>query len=122
MRMITAGHLAERLPRLDRYLPIGLRRQVEDDLRCIDIGLDARSPLSRATVLDAVVQLAQALDLTLRVPGDAFAAVAELVGERSERRVAKVGVGIVTLDDGNLRGGDTGEEVAFAFLPIQDLE
>ena len=48
--------------------------------------------------VDAIVQFAQAPHLVLGVPRDALAAIAELVGQRSERGEAPIGVGIVALD------------------------
>src|SRR5262249_99515 len=122
MRMIATGHPAERLPGLDRHLAVGLRRQIEDDLSGIDIGLDPWPSLGRPAVVDAVAQIAQAFSLLRRVPADALAAIAELVGERSECRESAISVGIVALDNGNLWGRDARNEAAFSLLPVLDLK
>ena len=53
---------------------------------------------------------------------DPLTAVAELVGERAQRREAAVGVGVVALDHGDLRCGYARDEIALAFLPVLDLE
>src|SRR5215469_9228716 len=103
MRMVATGRLPQRLPGLDRNLAIRLRGEIENDFGGIDIGFDARAALRRPAVIDLVVQLGEAADLCLGIPADALAAVAELVGERSEGRKAAIGVWIIALDDRDLR-------------------
>ena len=79
-------------------------------------------PCGRPAVIHAIIQIAEALHLVLGIPGYALAAIAELVGKRAERREAAIGVGIVALDHRDLRRGDAGDEIAFALLPILDVE
>jgi hypothetical protein len=102
--VLAAGLLRQRLPGLDRDLAVGLRRQHQDRLGGVDIALDPGSPWS-ALLGDRAVQVAQELDLVTGLPGDALAAVAELVHQRPERGEALVEVGVVALDDGDLRHG-----------------
>jgi hypothetical protein len=45
MGVLAAGVFAERLPGLDRDLAVGLRRQHQDHLGGVDVGLDARQAL-----------------------------------------------------------------------------
>ena len=45
MRVVAAGLLAERLPRLDGDVAVGLGREIENDFRRVDIGVDARHAL-----------------------------------------------------------------------------
>ena len=47
MRVIAAGHLAERLPRLHRDLAVGFRRQAQDRLDGVDVGLELGLPEPR---------------------------------------------------------------------------
>src|SRR5215472_10416608 len=122
MGMVAPGHLAERLPSLDRDLAIGFRRQIQNDFGGIDIGVDARPALGRPAVIDPVVQLTKTANLALGVPAYSLAAIAEPVGERAECSEAAVGVGVIPFDDSDLRRRDTRHEVALAVLPVPDLE
>src|SRR5215469_7221095 len=115
MRVVAAGHLAERFPGLDRYLALNVGLSRKDDFRGIDIRIDARPTLCRTAGGDAVVQFAEAFHLTLGVPRNSLAAVAKLVGKRSKRSKTPVGVRIVALHDGDLRGRDAGQEIALSF-------
>src|SRR6516162_4778350 len=122
MCMVAASHLAERFPGSDRHLAVGLRREIENDLRCINVGLDARPSIGRTATIDAIVQLAQALYLELSVPRDAFTAVAELLGKRADRGETAISVGIVSFHNSDLRSRDAWHEIALPFFPILDLE
>ena len=42
---------AERLPGLDGDLAVGFRREIEDDFRGVDVGLDTRPTLGRPAVV-----------------------------------------------------------------------
>ena len=81
-------------------------------------GMPLVTPSSRVVA----VELAELLDLGLRVPGDALAAVADLVHQRAERGEALVDVRVVALDHRDLRRGLAGDQLALAALPVRDLE
>jgi hypothetical protein len=107
MRVIAARLLAERRPGLHGNLAVGLRREIEDDFGRVDVGLDAGAARGLATV-DPRIELAKTAHLVLGIPADAFATVAEAVGERTKRGKAAVRIGIVALDDSDLRRSDAG--------------
>src|SRR6185437_14545023 len=86
--VIAAGDLSQRLPGLDRDLAVGFRGEIENDFGGVDVGFDAGPSVRRAAIVHHMIDAAKALDLVLGVPADALAAVAELVGERPERREA----------------------------------
>src|SRR5262249_27866961 len=119
--VIAARLLAERRPGLHGNLAVGLRRKMQDDFGGVDIGLDAGTTRTRAAV-DPRVELAELTHLLFSLPADAFAAVTEPVGERPKRGQAAVGIGIVALDNGDLRRGHARHEIAFAFFPVAHLE
>src|SRR5215813_1452771 len=122
MCVIASGSPAERLPRLDRHLAVGLRGEHEDRLRCIRISFDPRLPLRRTRLRHRTVECRERLDLLLGVPADAFTSVTELCHERSERGKALVGVRVISLDDYDLRRSLPGHEIALAPLPVLHLE
>ncbi len=45
VRVVAPGDLAQRLPGLDGDMAVGLRRQLQDDLAGVDVGLDLRHAL-----------------------------------------------------------------------------
>ena len=122
MRVIAAGEAAERRPGLDRDLAVGLGRQRQNNLASVDVAFDARQPLRWAFSGDDAVETLQALDLMRGVPAHALAAVAELFHQRSERGETLVEVGIVARDDAHARHGLAGKGLAFAALPVLDVE
>ena len=98
VRVVAAGLLAQRLPGLHRHVAVGLGRQLQDHLAGVDVGLDLRHAVGHALGGHQAVELAELLDLGLGVPGDALAAVADLVHQRAERGEALVDVRVVALD------------------------
>ena len=122
VRVLASGLLAERLPGLDRDVPVGFRRQLQDHLAGVDVGLDPRHAAGRAVRADEAVQLAQLLHFRLRVPGDALAAVADLVHQRPQRSEALVHVRIVALDHRDLRRRLARDQVDLAAFPLLHVE
>ena len=120
--MLAAGDFRQRLPGLHRHFAVGLRRQHQDHLGRVDVGLDPRHALGDALVGDGVVEFAELLHLVLGIPGDALAAVADLRHQRPQRGELLVGVRVVALDHGHRRRGLAGHQLAFAFLPFLDVE
>ena len=115
-------NFAERGPSLDRDLAVGLGRQRQDHLGGVDVGLDLGQPFRRPLVRDDAIQALEEVDLVLGVPGHALAAVAKLRHERAQRREALVEVGIVALDHRDRRHGLAGDRLAFAALPVLDVD
>ncbi len=122
VRVIEAGLLAERFPGLDRHMAVGLWRELQDHLARIDVGLDLRHAAGHAFGGDQTTQLTELLHLGLRVPGDALAAVAGLVHQRAECGEPLEDVRIVALDDLDVGRSLSGHQIAFATLPVLDLE
>ncbi|KEP72127.1 hypothetical protein HR12_28095 [Microbacterium sp. SUBG005] len=83
--VVASGQFAQRFPRLHRHLTVGFRCQRKDHFGGINGRLDTRTAFRRTVELD-VVQLAEELDLVLRVPRDPFPAVAELVQQGGRGR------------------------------------
>src|SRR5690606_1573930 len=106
VRVVAPGHLAERLPGLDRDFAVGLRREHQDRLAGVDVVVDL-GPAGGRAVEDAPVEVAEQFDLGLRIPAYALAAVAELLERRAHRSEAREGVGIIPLDQ-----RDTGHRLA----------
>ncbi|MNC48980.1 hypothetical protein D3C75_981270 [compost metagenome] len=121
MAVLAAGKFTERFPGFYRHVAVSFRREGEDHLRGVNRRLDARAAFRRAVELD-VIQLAEEIDLILSVPRNAFPAVAQLVEQWAKRGKAFVGFRIITLDHRNVRRGFTGDQIAFAFAPVGDVE
>src|SRR6516165_1308279 len=122
VRVVSTSRLPKRFPRLDRNLAIGLRREIQNNFGRINVGFDARSALSGSAVIDLVVQLPEPAHLVFGIPTDSLATVAELVGKWPKRSKATVRVGIVALDNCDLRSSDTRHKVAFTFFPISHID
>ena len=75
MCVVAPGYSPERLPRLDGYLTVGLRREIEDYLGGIDVALDAGSSIGRTAVIYPLVQVAETAHLVLGIPANALTAV-----------------------------------------------
>src|SRR5262249_27525854 len=118
MRVIATGHLAQRLPRLDGDLAVGLGREIENDFGGIDITFDAWTAIGRTAIIAGEVELRKASHLVFGIPVDALAAVTKLVGQRSKRREATVGVGVIAFDNRDLRRVNTRKQIALALLPV----
>ncbi|MNG56471.1 hypothetical protein D3C79_145510 [compost metagenome] len=117
MAVIAAGNVAQRFPRLDRHLPVGFRRQRQNHLGGVDRAFNLR-PAHRRAFGFHVIELFQEIDFGLGIPGDAFAAVAQLVQQRPQRGKTLVGGRVVTLHHQDVRRGFTGDQLAFALLPV----
>ena len=122
MGVFAAGESAQRFPGLDRHFAVGFGRQCQQHLGGVDVGLDPGQALGRSFFGHDAVQFLQKIDFVLRVPAHAFAAVAELGHQRSERGEALVEVRIVALDDGDLRHRLAGNGGNLALLPVADGE
>src|SRR6185437_7718932 len=122
MLVLPPGDFPQRLPGFDRDLSVCFRRQIENHFRGIDVALDTRAPVGRSAVVHPIIEVAEALHLVYGVPGNALAAVAELIGKRTQRGEPAVGVWIVALDYRDLRRGDSGDEFTLSLLPVLDLE
>ena len=118
MLVLAPGRLAQRRPRLDRDMAVGLGRQGQHDLGGVDIGLDPGQTLRDSLLAHLAVQLFEELDLFLGVPADALAAVADFGHQRTERGELLVGVGIVALDHHHVRHGLAWNRRAFALFPV----
>ncbi|OIQ72903.1 hypothetical protein GALL_454660 [mine drainage metagenome] len=118
MGMVAPGDPGQRGPGLHRDMAVGFGRQHHDGFCGVDVGQDPRSILGRAFFEHHAVEFSQRLDLVLRIPGDALAAVADLVHQRTQRGEAFEGVGIVVLDHGDLRRGLAGNQLALVLLPV----
>ncbi len=68
------------------------------------------------------VELTQLRDLGLGIPGNALAAVADLVHQRAERGEALVDVRVVAFDHRHLRRGLAGDQLALTLLPLLHVE
>ena len=122
MRVGASGLLAQRLPGLHRHMAVGLGRQHQHHLGSVDVGLDLRHAAGDAFGDDEDIELAELLHFGLRVPGDALAAVADLVHQGAQRHEALIDVGVVALDHLHVRRGLARNQVAFATLPVLDFE
>ena len=122
VRMVAAGDLAQRLPGLHRHVAVGLRCQREDHLRRINGRIQPRTALAHALFLHGLVEADQIVDFVLGVPGDALAAVAQLVQQRTDGRVLAMDVVVVALDHYHVGRRLAGDQVAFAMLPVLRLE
>jgi hypothetical protein len=89
--VIAPGQLPERFQAFTATWPLvsGARARITSDA---SIAVSIAGGLSPGRQLD-VVQLAEEIDLVLRVPRNAFSAVAELIHQRAEGREAFVGFG-----------------------------
>src|SRR6185437_5636674 len=117
MSMLAAGELAQGFPRLDRDFPVGLGREAEDHLAGVDIGLNPWLAVSIGAV-----ESAEEIDLLVGVPADALAAVAELLEQRPDGGEFLICIGVVSLDRDHRGHGLAGERIAFALLPILDVD
>ena len=79
-------------------------------------------PQVTPSAVTRTAQFTELPDLGLRVPADAFAAVADLVHQRAERGEALEDVRVVAFDDLHVGRGLAGDQVALAALPVLDLE
>ncbi len=85
MGMIAAGKLSQRLPGLSPPLPaVGFRGEAKNNFGGVNGAVDPRPAFGRTVGLD-VVKLAEEIDFALRIPRNAFPAVAELIEQRAER-------------------------------------
>src|SRR5690606_10029600 len=76
VQVVATGYLREGVPGLEGDLAVGFRGQHQDGFTGLDVAFDARAS-GGGPLGDHPVQPAQQLDFPLRVPGEAFAAVAQ---------------------------------------------
>ena len=85
--MLAAGEFAERVPGLHGDFAIGLRREDQDHLGGVDIGLDARQALGGALLRRRSPLSCRGNSISCSVfQRDALAAIAELGHQRPKRR------------------------------------
>ena len=121
MGMIAAGKLSQRLPGFHRHLAVGFRGEAKNNFGGVNGAVDPRPAFGRTVGLD-VVKLAEEIDFALRIPRNAFPAVAKLIEQRAERGEAFPGGRIVAFHQGNRRCGFPGDQIAFALAPVKHLE
>ncbi len=121
MRMVATCELRQRFPCLDRHLTVGFRRERQNDLGCVDVGIDARTSFACARLLNLAVQIAEQLDLVFGIPRNALAAIAQLVEKRPNGRIALVEVWIIALHNHDRWHGLAGDRLDFALLPVKNI-
>src|SRR5690606_37968394 len=118
VHVVAAGGVAKGLPRLHRYLAVRLRRPAEVGFAGVHVAFDPW-PAGGPPFGDLAVEPAQQLDLILRIPVQALAAVAEAVQQRAERGEALVGGRVVALHHGDIGHGPARDRIALAEGPVQ---
>ncbi len=122
MRVIAARRLRQRLPGFDRDLAVRFRREREDYLSGVDVGVDLRHAPGRSVLSDRAVEALEQINLVLGVPGDAFHGVTELGHQWSKRGEPLVDIRIVALDHGDRRHRLAGDRFDVPCLPLLDVD
>ena len=122
MRVIVTGLLAQSLPGFDGDFPIGFGRQHQNNLSCINIGLDFGHAFTHALIGHPTVQLPQRLHFMVGIPADALAAISQFFQKRTKRSKLLIEIGVVPLHHRNLRHGLTGDRVYLTLFPVRHIK